>query len=78
MKYVIKPEFQGLIISTRVFIHNVTLTLDASKNHSQETLANYYRHEEFRQFIDVIEKPKKNPNGTATEKEETVSTQTQD
>lgn len=54
-KYKLKPEFEGLIIQTKVFPMNVMMTLDASKPLSSEALANYFRYPEFHQFIEIVE-----------------------
>ena len=64
--YKLKPEFEGLIIQTKIWEHSITLTLDATQPVSSEHLSNYYRYNEFRQFIDVVETKAKKYTGVET------------
>lgn len=53
MKYRIRPEVQGQIISRRRFSGSgVMMTLDTTQALSQDTLQRYYNHPEFRGFIE--------------------------
>lgn len=51
----IKPEYKGLTITKKIFTLQASITLDTTKFLNQEELESYYRFEEFRQFIEMID-----------------------
>lgn len=54
--YKLKKQFDGLIIQQRLLsLNNMIVTMDASKPMTSGQLANFYRYEDFRQFIDETE-----------------------
>lgn len=55
--YKIKDEFKGLTITKKIFILNANVTLDTSKEFTQEDLKAYFRLDEFKTIIEEIEEP---------------------
>ena len=58
----IKDEFLGLMITKNIFRLQMKVTLDTTKEYTQSQLSAFYKFEEFKNIIEVVEEATENNN----------------